>query len=196
MNTADHSSRQCARVIFDRWLEADDEGVRSECFKELECLLDDDDPTGEIHYIYGQIIYDKQCESNGDTDLALVHFLSAVATNPAHYIAHLYAGHCYHDKRRYREALGEYEAVDIELFRSEYPIWRYVKYLEQKGECLYHVGQRANAFQIFEEVMKFYEDTPYDDLVDPVEVFNVIDHSHPIAKRLKVRIDDYYHTVG
>ena len=50
--------------------------------------------------------------------------------------------------------------------------------------------------QIFEEVVEFYESTAYEDLVDPVEVFNVLDHSHPIAKRLKARMDDYYQTDG
>jgi len=109
-------------------------------------------------------------------------------------MAHLYAGHCHHDQHRYREALGEYEAVDTDLFRSEYPIWRYVKYLEQKAECLYQIEQHANAIQIFEEVVKFYEDTPYENLVDPFEVFNVLEYSHPIAERLKTRMDDYYQT--
>ena len=170
--------------------------VLHECISDLEELLPEEDKSGEVPYIMGLLVYYRECEDVGDTDLALEHFSAAVQRNQNHYMAHLYSGHCHHDKRRFPEALQEYGLVDTELLRQEYPLWRYVKLQEQKGECLFLIGQQSEAIEMFEEVASFYDSNLYHDLVDPVEAFRALGQEHPIAIRLKRHMARYYGTDG
>ncbi len=189
-------NREKARDIYNRWSHSMETAVLRECISDLEGLLPEEDNSGEVPYIMGLLVYDRECEEDGDTDLALEHFVAAVQRNPKHYMAHLYSGHCHHDKRRYPEALQEYGLVDTELLRQEYPLWRYVKLQEQKGECLFLSGQQSEAIEMFEEVASFYDSNPYDDLVDPDEALRALGRDHPISIRLKGHMEQYYGTDG
>ena len=119
------------------------------------------------------------------TDKALAFFRESKRLNPSHYMSSLYSGHCHHDKKRYPEALKEYESVDIEMLKEDYPIWRYVKLQEQKGECLHRMGRKEDAMCYFEEVSGHYDNIESEELVLPTELLRTLDPNHPISIKLE-----------
>ena len=176
---------QQARDVYNRWFELEPDVSISEAIEALEALLIKEDSTGEVSYLLGLLIYDRECKNHGDTDLALRQFEAATKINVSHYMAHLYAGHCHHDKKRFQEALQAYDQVNAQALRTEYPLWRSVKLLEQKAECLHHLGQVSKAESLFDEVVSFYESASEDELIIPSEALRTLDKSHPLAKRLQ-----------
>ncbi|WP_041744761.1 tetratricopeptide repeat protein [Coraliomargarita akajimensis] len=174
-----------ARNIYNRYQFDDDISALDSCLAELNELLPEDDSEGEVNYIYGLLLYNRECLAKGDTDKALAFFRESKRLNPSHYMSSLYSGHCHHDKKRYPEALKEYESVDIEMLKEDYPIWRYVKLQEQKGECLHRMGRKEDAMCYFEEVSGHYENIDSEELVLPTELLRTLDPSHPISIKLE-----------
>ena len=183
------SKIQRAREIYDRWNESS-KGFTENYLMELSELTDDE--TGEVEYIMGVLTYHEARVNDDDISSALIHFDNAISQNKNHYMAYLYAGYCCHDLGDHLRALELYESVNVEKLKDEYPIWRYVKLIEQMGECYHKIGLKDNAYSLFTEVAGYYDNVSFDELADPLELFRCLDPDDPLVIKLKGKSDNYY----
>ncbi|MEM1096769.1 MAG: tetratricopeptide repeat protein [Bacteroidota bacterium] len=182
-----------ARQLYESWETTTTSEARQALEDEL-AQFDErtNDPTGEPAYLRGLIAYDPNFDSEvqaGEPTLAelsraLQLFERAIQLNPNHYMARMYAGHCLHDQKHYAEALIVYEQVDVERLRADYPLWRYVKWLELKVECLMRTERQEEALALLAQVLAYYETEPPEELAYPVEALRCLPTDHPMARRL------------
>ncbi len=76
----------------------------------------------------------------------------------------LYAAHCLHDLKRWREAVVAYSRVDQKALLEQRPLWRTIKLREQYAYCLLHVGRRDESLQAFRSVIEDWKHAPVDEL--------------------------------
>ena len=116
--------------------------------------------------------------------LALEKFRKAVELDKENFLAILYTAHCYHDKKDFKKALFYYEEVNVNKLK-EFRIWRFVKLIEQIGYCKYKLGRIKEGRENFEQILKWYEELGFDELVVPSELLECLDGSDPIVIRIK-----------
>ncbi|MEM6646550.1 MAG: tetratricopeptide repeat protein [Bacteroidota bacterium] len=184
-----------ARQLYESWEAAETSAARQALEDEL-AQFDErtNDSTGEPAYLRGLIAYEPEFGydpnsplgelSLDELSIALQLFERALQLNPNHYMARMYAAHCLHDQKHYAEALLEYEQVDVERLRADYPLWRYVKWLELKAECLMRTERKEEALALLAQVLEYYETEPPEALAYPVEALRCLPPEHPMARRL------------
>lgn len=158
-------------------------------FEIIRILESVKNPDSEDFYIWGLTFYMAGEVKENNLRLALEKFGKAVELDKDNFLAILYAGHCYHDKKAFKKALFYYEAVNVNRLK-EFRIWRFVKLIEQIGYCKYKLGRIKEGRESFEEVLKWYEKMEFDELAVPSELLECLDDSDPIVVRIK-EIEDY-----
>lgn len=159
---------------------------------EIRTIIDNvDSPDAQDLHILGLVHYHT---SDDNIDIAKSHefFQAALEVDSKYNMARLYSAHCYHDRGELTKALEDYLAVDSTELQSEFAIWRYVKLQEQIGYCHHKLGELNLAESYFGNVLSFYESEPYDELVDPVEIYECLDESDKIYQDLKAIENAYY----
>jgi len=184
---------------YDQFLKTE-EGIEKsklvEEIRELEIALDD--LSSIDNHTLGLIYYDIAENEDGIIN-AHEYFLKSLDLDTNYYIARLYSAHCYHDKAMYSEkieqynvALSEYLKVDVDKLREEFPLWRYVKLLEQIGHCYHKTGNESEADKYFQLVLGFYKEEGFDELANPAEIFECLNESDTIFKQIKTIEDAYF----
>jgi len=148
-------------------------------------------PDAQDLHILGLVHYHTSVDIH-DIEKAHDYFLSALKKNQDYYMARLYSAHCFHDINKYGLALEEYLKVDDEKLRSEFALWRFVKLQEQIGFCYFKLGEKCKASSYFNSVLEFYRKENFDELVDPVEIYECLKPSNPIFRELKGIERAYY----
>ena len=114
-------------------------------------------------------LYDKRAAVPEDS---FEYFKKSVEANETYPMSRLYLAHCYHDLNKYDEALRHYSLVDSDKLLTEMPPWRYYKMCEQMGHCLSKLGRLEESRQFLERALEGYNIYPYDEMVDPLEVYD------------------------
>ncbi|MDJ1497163.1 hypothetical protein QNI19_29765 [Cytophagaceae bacterium DM2B3-1] len=134
----------------------------------------------EDYYLWGYLYYFSDGDRPTLRKVAKGKFEQSLAIDSDYYRSRLYLAHCLHDERELDDALQEYERVDQETLRQEFPIWRYVKLREQIGYCYYQLGFPTKGEAYFEEVLEYYR-TIDDQLAVPHELLSCLHKNHPIV---------------
>ncbi|GEM_PF-1247660 len=177
-----HSYKNELRSLWNEFWTADDE-LQIQLASRLRRFLGDlPSPDSEDYYMWGLSIY----ALNQENVLEESHpfFLRALECDPNEYLARLYSAHCYHDKGDFSNALKEYLLVDQKSLKTEMPIWRYVKLLEQIGFCYTKEGNLEVAEEYFGKVEQAYLNAEPDELVPIQEAFECLDPDNLIVSRL------------
>lgn len=172
--------------------EADTEDNRIIIRSDIKSIIDNlDAPDSQDLYILGLAYYETSIDIH-DIDNSHKYFIESLKENKKYYMARLYSAHCYHDKKEYDSALSEYLKVDCHKLKTEFPIWRFIKLQEQIGHCLHNLGKENEAKKYFQITLDLYRKEPYEDLVDPLEVYECLAETDPICRELKIIENDYY----
>lgn len=166
----------------DFWLAEDETAIQ--LGKNLAGFLSEiDDLDAEDFYLWGLSIYSLNQEGVLEQSHPL--FKRALGEDKDYYLARLYSAHCYHDKGEYKNALSEYLKVEQDLLKSEMPIWRWVKLLEQIGFCYTRLKKIELAEPYFEKVIREYISTEKGELVPIQEAYECLSSEHPLWVKLK-----------
>lgn len=153
----------------------------------LQILRDVENPSPQDFHIWGLIYYKSNVDKEYNTDLALEKFIKAYELDLNNFLACLYVGHCFHDKKDLLSALNYYEKVNQEELK-EFQFWRYVKLIEQIGYCHYKLGRKEIGRRKFEEVLNWYKKV--EELAVPTEIIECLDESDPLVIEIK-EIENY-----
>ena len=148
-------------------------------------------PDAQDLHILGLVHYDTSKNIHEIIE-AHKYFLDALEEDENYYMARLFSAHCFHDKNEYSEALAKYLKVDAVNLREEFPLWRFVKLQEQIGFCYSKLGQYDLSIKYFNDVLDFYRKVDFEELVDPVEIFECLEPSEPVYRELKEIEWTYY----
>lgn len=154
---------------------------------EIEALLkmNEEILDSEDYYLWGLIKYPDNVEYEVDLYESIEKFNQSLELDDSYFMARLYLAHCYQDLSDWETALENYLKVNQGKLRSEFPIWRYVKLVEQIGYCNFQLGNQDLALQAFEEVAGYYEKYPSDELAVPVEMSKCLPEAHDLVQVLK-----------
>ena len=159
---------------------------------EIKTIVDEVEyPDAQDLHILG-LTYYETAKDEIDINEAHEYFLAALQENNNYYMARLYSAHCYHDNGDYESALKDYLAVDGDLLKAEFPLWRFVKLQEQIGYCYHKLGKITESKKYFNDILVFYQNEAYDELVDPSEVYECLEETDPIYTNLKKIELKYY----
>lgn len=146
-----------------------------------------DSSDAQLWYTLGLNEYDNH---KGEIEQALVWFTKAIELDSNYYMARMYLGHCYFDKKQWEKALEEFQKVDKIKLSEEYPIWRLHKLNELIACCYAKIGQKEIALQLYSELLTIYESYNEDEwedyLVYPDELVKVI--SNELRDSLYIRL--------
>jgi len=146
-------------------------------------------PDSEDFYIWGLSFYFSDEDKDYNTNLALEKFLKSFQLDSNNFLACLYIGHCFQDKKDLQNALDYYEKVNQKELK-EFQIWRYVKLIEQIGYCHFKLGRKEIGRKRFEEVLTWYKKSELGEMAVPTEIIECLDKSDQIVKEIK-EIEDY-----
>lgn len=173
---------QLKKLWDDFWLEDGQAAIQNG--KKLADLLSTiEQLDAEDYYLWGLSVYFLNQENVLEKSHALFH--KALVEDKNYYLARLYSAHCFHDKGEYENALSEYLRVDQDLLKSEMPIWRWVKLLEQIGFCYVMLQKMELATPYFEKVIQLYLSTEKDTLVNIQEAYECLAIEDPLRVSLK-----------
>lgn len=165
---------------------ADSDELRHLLKFEIKNIIDEvDSPDAQDLHMLGLVFYDTLKDSH---DLVDAHnfFIQALKIDPKYNMARLYSAHCFQDKGELQEALKNYLLVDTLELKSDFALWRYVKLKEQIGYCYHKLGNLDGATRYFNEVLDFYYGEPFDELANPVEIYECLEDNDKTYKALKL----------
>ncbi|OJJ19467.1 hypothetical protein BKI52_21915 [marine bacterium AO1-C] len=156
--------------------------LRTEVISILE--ENEEDLVSDDIHVWGLTYYMSDDNKKYHLNLALEKFLEAYTLDSSNFLACLYVAHCYHDQKKHQEALKYYELVDQDALK-EFQIWRYVKLIEQIGECHYKLGNQVLGRRLFQEVLEWYKSSPDEDLAVISGLTDCLPADDPIVIEIK-----------
>ena len=181
----DHSYKQLLYRKYDIYEDEQHPERKKLLFMEIKRILQGlHAPDAEDLYIWGLIYYNKDDEDREQNlKIAAEQFMHAL-DREEHCLGRLYLAHCYHDQKQYSKALENYLKVDEQELK-DFQLWRYIKLLEQIGECYYQLGEKKTGEQYFGRVLAYYREMGSDDLATPTEILRCLPPDHPFVAEMK-----------
>jgi tetratricopeptide (TPR) repeat protein len=166
--------------------------------KELEAEADNEKKIKlqkELEIIFGKIPESRRIEKDyyiaglGSYKLcklvnAIEYFSRALNLYPGYNMARLYLAHCFQDEKEYGEALINYLKVNQTELKNNFPVWRYVKLLEQIGYCFYLTDEVQKGIEYFNNVLYYYERFRETELAYPSEMLSCLPDDHHLKKEI------------
>ena len=137
------------------------ESLKTKIYKEKESAvlnaLDISPNWSRAHFSLGYLYYFQNRKEEALNEFELT--LNCEDDNKIHSWAQLYKAHCFHDEKKWTEALDAYLEVDLSAFAGA-SSWRVEVLREQIAECTFNTGKKQEAEKLLLDILDRYDAEP------------------------------------